>query len=103
MGAFKGDNGDEDSSNEVLDGRLSAIMPRKLFTDDVAVQTKLLQVFVRIKPVQKALQTCMSLDHSSLLKATWRNKEAVYKFSQVFQQDADQAAVYQGTTYTLVR
>jgi hypothetical protein len=31
-----------------------------------------------------------------------RNKEAVYKFSQVFQQEADQEAVYNGTTAALV-
>jgi hypothetical protein len=32
-----------------------------------------------------------------------RNKEAVYKFSQVFQQETDQEAVYNGTTAALVR
>lgn len=32
-----------------------------------------------------------------------RNTEAVYKFSQVFQQDADQGSVYAGTTASLVR
>jgi hypothetical protein len=32
-----------------------------------------------------------------------RNKEAVYKFSQVFLQEADQADIYEGTTAALVR
>lgn len=43
----------------------------KLFQDDAAVKSGLLQVFVRMKPVPIATETCMQLDHSALLKATW--------------------------------
>jgi hypothetical protein len=38
----------------------------------------------------------------TMLGVCRRNKEAVYKFSQVFQQEADQEAVYNGTTAALV-
>jgi hypothetical protein len=42
------------------------------------------------------------LNTVAVLAARRRNKEAVYKFSQVFQQEADQEAVYNGTTAALV-
>ncbi|WIA16462.1 hypothetical protein OEZ85_013146 [Tetradesmus obliquus] len=93
---------EDDTQCEIMDGRLSAIMPRKLFQDDAAVKNGVLQVFVRMKPVPDTTDTCMVLDPNHLLKATWRNKEAVYKFSQIFQQEADQEAVYNGTTAALV-
>lgn len=44
---------------------------RKLFQDDAAVKSGLLQVFVRMKPLPAATATCMVLDHNNLLKATW--------------------------------
>lgn len=43
----------------------------KLFQDDAAVKSGLLQVFVRMKPVPEATETCMQLDQKQLLKATW--------------------------------
>jgi hypothetical protein len=43
----------------------------KLFQDDAAVKSGLLQVFVRMKPVLDATETCMQLDQKQLLKATW--------------------------------
>jgi hypothetical protein len=45
-------------------------------------------------------QRCTKL--TKLLLCCRRNKEAVYKFSQVFQQDAGQADIYEGTTAALV-
>jgi hypothetical protein len=39
--------------------------------DDAAVKSGLLQVFVRMKPVSEATETCMHLDQNQLLKATW--------------------------------
>jgi hypothetical protein len=57
---------------------------RKLFQDDAAVKNGVLQVFVRMKPVPDTTDTCMVLDHSHLLKATWcvplqRRHQAVSK------------------------
>jgi hypothetical protein len=43
----------------------------KLFQDDAAVKSGLLQVFVRMKPVPDSTETCMQLDQNQLLKATW--------------------------------
>jgi hypothetical protein len=43
----------------------------KLFQDDAAVKSGLLQVFVRMKPVPESTETCMQLDQNQLLKATW--------------------------------
>lgn len=90
--AAAADGGDADAGEdgtcdlELLDGRLSAIMPRKLFQDDAALRSGLLQVYVRLKPVPASTNTCMSLDHNQLLKATWC-VDAWEQLSQL-QQDA---------------
>lgn len=50
---------------------LPALTFSKLFQDDPAVKSGLLQVFVRMKPVPETTETCMQLEQSQLLKAIW--------------------------------
>lgn len=44
---------------------------RKLFQDDAAVRSGLLQVYVRMKAMEAGAETCMKLDQDHMLKATW--------------------------------
>ena len=89
-------NVEDEDEDDIIVGRLSALMPRfvfrllsysnqvamittnqslsrrKLFLEpDAAVRKGILQVFVRMKPQSSPGDTCMQLDHSNLLKATW--------------------------------
>eukprot|EP00877_Chromochloris_zofingiensis_P006000 jgi/Chrzof1/1653/Cz10g16010.t1 len=96
----------EDSEEEYIgEGRLSALLPRKLFQDDAAVKSGLLQVFVRLKPIPSRADTCMTAanDEGRLLKATWKNKEALYKFSKVFLGDSSQSTIYAGAATAMVQ
>jgi hypothetical protein len=44
---------------------------RKLFADDAAVKSGLLQVYVRVKPVARKLARCMTIERDCLVKAIW--------------------------------
>jgi hypothetical protein len=50
---------------------LPALNGSKLFQDDPAVKSGMLQVFVRMKPVPETTETCMQLEQNQLLKAVW--------------------------------
>jgi hypothetical protein len=55
----------------LLPACVPALNCSKLFQDDPAVKSGMLQVFVRMKPVPDTMATCMQLEQNQLLKAVW--------------------------------
>lgn len=92
---------EEENGLDVMPGRFSILMPRKLFGEDLVIRSGLLQVwalrtscgrqrvgahnaprascpmhaphqvFVRVKPLPARVERCMQMQYGAVVKAAW--------------------------------